>query len=265
MALPSRHLASQRKLRSLLLSLYRRYWFSFSPVRSTVRRHVAAFFAGCPTDGPVLEVGAGTGMMVPTLRRASGVDWIVRSDLEPSDHTDVACAGGRLPFPDGTFAMVAAFEVLEHVADTKGFLDELRRVSRPGGYVIISVPFLLGRHDHRDYFRFTPDGLERVLATSGLRMVSIRGSGGISLVLVNLLCEYLRTIGVAPAQGWRSRDRRRRLQLAARTVLTMPLVGLSWVAISLDRLIDPDSDGPSGLVAIAVVPVAATTRTASTR
>jgi 2-polyprenyl-3-methyl-5-hydroxy-6-metoxy-1,4-benzoquinol methylase len=49
-------------------------------------------------------------------------------------------AGGALPFPDASFDAVLAFEVVEHVDDDTGLIDEVARVSRPGGMLIMSTP-----------------------------------------------------------------------------------------------------------------------------
>ncbi len=49
-------------------------------------------------------------------------------------------AAGALPFPDGSFDAVLAFEVLEHVDDDTGLLDEVARVSNPGAMLIMSTP-----------------------------------------------------------------------------------------------------------------------------
>ena len=46
----------------------------------------------------------------------------------------------RLPFPDGTFDRIIASEVLEHVLDDEGALDELARVLRPGGVIAATIP-----------------------------------------------------------------------------------------------------------------------------
>jgi len=46
----------------------------------------------------------------------------------------------RLPFRDGAFDAVICSEVLEHLADWRAALDEIRRVVRPGGRVALSVP-----------------------------------------------------------------------------------------------------------------------------
>jgi SAM-dependent methyltransferase len=46
----------------------------------------------------------------------------------------------RLPFPDGTFDRVIASEVMEHIPDDEGALDELLRVLKPGGVLAVTIP-----------------------------------------------------------------------------------------------------------------------------
>jgi 2-polyprenyl-3-methyl-5-hydroxy-6-metoxy-1,4-benzoquinol methylase len=53
---------------------------------------------------------------------------------------------GSWDFEDGSFDVVWAGEVIEHVADTASWLSELRRVLRPGGRLLMSTP-LLGRRE----------------------------------------------------------------------------------------------------------------------
>jgi SAM-dependent methyltransferase len=45
-----------------------------------------------------------------------------------------------IPFPDGSFDTVLATNVLEHVFDVFGFVDEVARLLAPGGTALISVP-----------------------------------------------------------------------------------------------------------------------------
>lgn len=56
-------------------------------------------------------------------------------------HEDVE----RLSFADGSFDLVVSNDVLEHVASPADALSELRRVLRPGGELIFSVPFWIDR------------------------------------------------------------------------------------------------------------------------
>lgn len=234
-----------------LTSAYRLYWFYASPTKFVIRRTTRRFFATRPAQQRVLEVGGGTSMMKGTLERGCRPAQIVSSDIEPTGATDLVCDALALPFPDGRFDLVVAFEVMEHIADTHQFLAEACRVLGPGGHVMISVPFLFGVHDHQDFYRFTTQGLEKVFGDHGLRVTKVERSGGILFTTLTLFTEYIRTVGLPQAGGWRSRSRRRRIHLAATTVLAAPLMLVSWVAFGLDLVIDRNSRSPSGLVVIA--------------
>ena len=70
----------------------------------------------------------------------------------------------NLPFPDDTFDYVMSTEVFEHLPYPEKAMIELRRVAKPDGYLIISVPFepffhwgnlLRGKYWHRG--GYTPD------------------------------------------------------------------------------------------------------------
>jgi SAM-dependent methyltransferase len=49
-------------------------------------------------------------------------------------------AAGPLPFCDGAFQVVCAFEVLEHIPEDQATIAEIARVLRPGGAFFVSVP-----------------------------------------------------------------------------------------------------------------------------
>jgi ubiquinone/menaquinone biosynthesis C-methylase UbiE len=240
-------------VKAAVRSAYRQYWFYASPTKFVIRQTVRSFFQGRARSDAVLEVGGGTSMMRRTLVGACRPKLLVSSDLEPTDATDLACDAQALPFPPATFDVVVAFELMEHLPDTNKFLEEVHRVARPGGHVVVSVPFLFGVHDHQDFYRFTTQGLERVLADHDLSVVVSAKSGGTWFTLVTLVIEYVRTLALPSADGWRSRGWQRRAHLALSTVLTIPLTPLAWIAFGIDALIDPNSRNPSGLVAVATV------------
>jgi SAM-dependent methyltransferase len=104
----------------------------------------------------ILDVGCGTGTMLTHLARfgdAQGVD----IDPEAIQYcharglTQVSQSGaGTLPFAAETFDLVTALDVVEHIDDDLGALREMRRVLRPGGRLLVTVPayrFLWGRQD----------------------------------------------------------------------------------------------------------------------
>ena len=84
-------------------------------------------------------------------------------------------AGEKLPYEDGTFDLVTALDVVEHMDDDLAGLREMRRVLRPGGRVLLFVPtfmFLWGLQDdvstHRRRYRL-PE-LRRVLEQAGFEI-----------------------------------------------------------------------------------------------
>lgn len=113
----------------------------------------------------VLEVGCGTGAVLAAIcadgvgRRHCGIDL-----SDPHDHLDasvdttkleLSCYDGvRIPFDDNSFDLVIASHVLEHVPDERGFLRELKRVSRR--LIYVEVPCEL-------HFRSTVKGLQTSL------------------------------------------------------------------------------------------------------
>jgi SAM-dependent methyltransferase len=68
--------------------------------------------------------------------------------------------------------IVIAEQVLEHVPDLDAAVRNLVSLTRPGGHVLVTVPFLVRVHpEPGDYRRFTLDGLTRTLKDGGLDIV----------------------------------------------------------------------------------------------
>ncbi len=83
----------------------------------------------------------------------------VNVDLVPGEHTDVVHDLDCLPwpFPDNAFTEVLAFDVLEHLDRLVPVMEEIHRVTAPGGLVRITVPHFSSANaftdiTHRHYF-----------------------------------------------------------------------------------------------------------------
>src|SRR5438128_2894083 len=105
----------------------------------------------------VLEIGGGRSGLAGLLYPDASIVTLDRDRLllgqgpnaATSDHVCAdACA---LPFPNGAFDAVTLFDVLEHVPDDAAAAGEALRVTRPGGWVLVSTPNATW---HYPYYRF---------------------------------------------------------------------------------------------------------------
>jgi SAM-dependent methyltransferase len=79
-----------------------------------------------------------------------------------------------LPFPDASFDAVISFEVFEHVFNLDEILDDIRRVLKPGGKLLFSIPFAWDEHEQPfDYARYTSFGIRALLERHGYGGIEI--------------------------------------------------------------------------------------------
>ncbi len=186
----------------LMRSVYESFWADApddpQPWRWERRR---ALLLGEARPGErVLDLGCGAGRFVAALREAGadpvGVE-IAEAALErarrvaPGADFRLLEPDGSVPLEHGSVDLVWCSEVLEHVADTGHLLLEARRVLRPGGRLLVTVPFhgrvkdvaiALARFEaHFDpqgqHLRFfTRASLARTLADAGSRTVRSKPS-----------------------------------------------------------------------------------------
>jgi SAM-dependent methyltransferase len=87
--------------------------------------------------------------------------------------------GFELPYPDGSFEQVLCMEVFEHVANLELMLREIYRVLKPGGRIIVTVPFMWPEHEMpQDFRRYTANGLANLMCQQGFKLVELKKIGG---------------------------------------------------------------------------------------
>ena len=104
----------------------------------------------------ILNIGCGTGGTVDMLEKYGTTDNVDISDeairfMKNGGYKRLYKVDGiALPFKDNTYDAVCAFDVLEHISKESAALKEWRRVLKPGGALIITVPayqWLWSNHD----------------------------------------------------------------------------------------------------------------------
>jgi ubiquinone/menaquinone biosynthesis C-methylase UbiE len=128
-----------------------RIWASvpagLEPERFALRREF--LLAGVAAGERVLDLGCGEGAFTAALAAHGAAAVGVEVAAEPlrraaAAHPDLDCrlvdAASPLPFDDASFDVVWAGEVLEHVVDVVGLLDELWRVLGPRGRLLVTTP-----------------------------------------------------------------------------------------------------------------------------
>ncbi|MEA2197324.1 MAG: hypothetical protein QOJ25_1375 [Solirubrobacteraceae bacterium] len=153
----------ERELKALLAADEHHWWYRGR------RRIIRAELDRLPLPAParVLDAGCGSGRTLQDLRVYGEVAGIELSELA-AEHARGRHLGevrvGRvesLPWADDAFDLVTCLDVLEHIPDDRLALRELRRVTRPGGWLLLTVPAypaLWSTHDvvnhhHRRYTR----------------------------------------------------------------------------------------------------------------
>ncbi|MBC8507337.1 MAG: class I SAM-dependent methyltransferase [Chloroflexi bacterium] len=103
--------------------------------------------ADLPTSGALLDAGGGTGRMAQFMRDKAAVVVVADLSFEMLQQANnkrglgVACSHTeKLPFPDGYFERVIMVDALHHVCDQVHTADELWRVLKPGGRLVIEEP-----------------------------------------------------------------------------------------------------------------------------
>ena len=129
--------------------------------------------------GSLLDLGCGNKpykpLYDPLVSSQIGCD-IIQSD---KNLVDVICPITDLSFPDQQFDTVLCTQVLEHVYEHDKMMQEIHRVMKPGGTIILTVPFAWELHEEPyDFFRYTRHSLKELFERSGFTINYIKPNGG---------------------------------------------------------------------------------------
>jgi SAM-dependent methyltransferase len=135
---------------------------------------ILGFVRGLMLRGKTLDVGSFNvnGCVRPFFTDYIGVD------MRQGPNVDMVMNAHHLEFPDATFDNVLCMEMLEHDDAFWVSVAELKRVLKPGGTLVITVPGIgFPKHDYpSDYWRFTAEALNVLF--QGYRDVRVKEVGG---------------------------------------------------------------------------------------
>ena len=184
-----------------LKALYRRQqffpgWFGifvnpFYFARAGLSGAMAAYAPNL--SGRLLDVGCGS----KPYRALFSVDAYVGLDIDSAATRQRGIAdyfydGNKFPFENAAFDSILCNEVLEHVFNPDDFIKEIVRVLRPGGTLLLTVPFVWDEHEQPyDYARYSSFGLSALLEKQGLKVTQHKKLGADASILFQLTNAYL--------------------------------------------------------------------------
>jgi SAM-dependent methyltransferase len=176
------------------------YWLDWMNLRGAIARLAP------DAKGVLLDVGCSerpyAALFAPYVKRYIGLDYPpALLDKQPElleildrlkDAVDVFGDGRRLPFVDASFDTVLSTEVLEHVLSPGALLQEMTRVLKPEGRLLLTVPFIQPLHETpSDFYRYTPFSLRHLVEESGLVVERLEARGNFALAIGSLCSQFL--------------------------------------------------------------------------
>jgi SAM-dependent methyltransferase len=165
-------------------------------------------------SGRLLDVGCGDKpyehLFRPFVSEYIGVEHAAtfgRTSASQAGQPDVLYDGVSLPFDDASFDTVLSVQVLEHTDEPQRLLEEMSRVLRPQGLMILSAPFSFRLHEEpHDFFRYTPHGLRAMCEKAQLEVIDVQPQGGFGSVIGHklnslLAFRFARVQGLAQSLG----------------------------------------------------------------
>jgi len=147
----------------------------------SLRWHIVRRLIGEIRPRTILELGCGLGAFgerLAEIARYTGVEPDETSFAAAHERIStrggtVLCGDHRIVPDKGSYDLVCAFEVIEHMEDDKGTLAEWGELPRPGGHIMLSVPAFAERFGPYDeevghYRRYSPEQMRELLAGAGL-------------------------------------------------------------------------------------------------
>jgi SAM-dependent methyltransferase len=144
-----------------------------SPWRQANWRFLEKVVAPLPKNAIILDFGAGHGDFSAVLQKRK----VVALDVYPYEEVDIVCDLQKaIPFRRASFDAIVLMNVLEHIQQPGHLMKTLATLLRPGGLLIVAVPFLLKLHQlPYDFNRYSHHQLVNIGREARLEVLSVEG------------------------------------------------------------------------------------------
>ena len=196
-------------------------------------------------SGTMLDVGVGErpygALFTPYVTRYFGLEYppVVFGNLNPDlwnyihvvhGIIDVFGDGQELAVRSASCDTVLSLEVLEHLPEPERCVSEMSRVLKPGGRLLLTVPFVQPLHQLPfDFRRYTPRGLTELLERHGLVVEKLEPRGNVASVSGAVVSQYL-------LRHWAAKQRRHDGSVTMsrwRGLLTLPFIAATQIAFAI--------------------------------
>jgi len=167
------------------------YFFIRRYLYKALKKHATAL------TGRLMDFGCGS----KPYRELFNVDEYIGVDFQNEGHPhineqiDVFYDGKHLPFADSYFDSVLCSEVFEHVFNLDEILQEINRVLKEGGNILITCPFVWNEHEVPfDFARYTRFALKSILAKNGFEIIEFEKTGNFFTTITQLRVLYFHTV-----------------------------------------------------------------------
>ena len=179
--------------------------------------------------GRILDIGCADRWIEQRLPHGSdyiGLDYLATGKHMYGVRPDLFADASELPLADASVDTVVILEVMEHLRRPREALQEIVRVLRPQGRLLLTMPFLYPIHDApHDYQRLTIHGLARDVEAAGLRIDALIPALGSAETAGLIVCLTLGGMAVRAVQ-----QRSVSLFLVPLLVAAIPVVNLlAWL------------------------------------
>jgi SAM-dependent methyltransferase len=132
-----------------------------------------------------------------------------------------------LPFESEGFDHTVSFQVLEHHKYPEKMISEMARITKKGGLMLVSCPFLYGLHEEpNDFQRYTKYKLKELLEKNNCEIIGRKEEGSLSSVISMLISEHISSFAA-----------KNKLCYFLAAVIYLPFLLFQYLSLFLDKLI----------------------------